>query len=205
MASTENGLAKARTGLHTAENWAKRVWTYPSEGNKSFAKYIAVLGKCLEVIDPTNRNEYNMDNDRDFLQLHTGLIWMYSQWEAEEAAILYKTFVDIVYQYYYQIITAKGANPETDAILNEKKRKLMVDVVDATDSNKAWRYITEESSPRFEIMELAVTVTTMFLEHGESAESRARKLWESRQAACLEKPVDPTDSAQGKLEHTGNG
>jgi hypothetical protein len=180
MASSKPSDEKLKTAynaLESAGKLAKEFWPYPdgTHGTSKGARaYYIVLTKGILAID----SEWAIPElliDATLIEMHTRLVWVYSQWNPQVAVIFYKAFVTSLYQY------DAGINKEQTPTARVEQTEFENTAIEATNDNAAWVYITKEPEPRHELMETAVTVTTMLLGVKEDQEKRSTKLWEERE------------------------
>jgi hypothetical protein len=175
---SDDKLKTAHNALENAGKLAKAFWPYPdgTHGTSKGAQaYYAALAKGILAIDPDWAIP-EQSNDAVLIEMHTRLVWLYSQWKAQEAVTFYKAFVTSLYQYDL------GINNDQSSTKKKEQKAFENTAITATNDNAAWVYITKEHEPRHEIMDQAVTVTTMMLGVGKDQEKISRKLWEEREA-----------------------
>jgi len=169
-------LKTAHDALENAGKLAKAFWPYPDGTHgtpKGTQTYYAALAKGIYAIDSSGWNIPEQATDVVLIEMHTRLVWLYSQWKAQEAVNFYKAFVTSLYQYDFGI--------NKDSTKKKEQTAFEQGAITATNDNDAWIYITKEGEPRHAIMEEAVTVTSMMIGVDKFRENMSTKLWEERE------------------------
>ena len=178
-------VAQALKGIKAAAVYATSIWSYPNgewRVKSTRGKYYNTLGKAIHELDP-EYSAYDSISDHTLIEMHTRLLWLYSQFEPAEAATLYKAFVTRLYQLDYGLTAEKAVDGLRGKEAGQLRDEFEQVAIQATDENDAWKFITEDAQARNIICEQAITVTTMMIGVPKDGlqEDGARKLWGQRE------------------------
>lgn len=148
---------------------AKAFWQ-PDPSPKAWAPYLKTLHRALDALDLGQNEGSNLDQDQkeELIQLHTHMIFAYSQHNAAAAAAHYNTFVE-------KLLYTHWANVATD------KSDFRNRACRATDENPGIGAITHEQPHRHGILTSALTVTSEFFGNSSAEYRKAQKKYEALQ------------------------
>jgi hypothetical protein len=143
------------TAVAKALEEAQGFWTETGHLNRAKMRYMRALGKALE------------DMSTEF-ELHTLMVFAYSQHNGEIAVSHYTAFNQTLYNFWCHL------DPNEQNQFGRRASK-------ATNDNPGINLITRTQPHRHSLLETAVTVTTQFYGYNDPASDRSRAFWERLQ------------------------
>jgi hypothetical protein len=157
------------TAVTKALQEAQGFWTENGHLDRAKMKYMRALGKALEAMGTEFAGEAEDNQEEQWLiELHTLMIFAYSQHNGETAVSHYTAFNHALYNFWYHLDSKQQKQ------FGQRASK-------ATNDNPGINLITRTQPHRHSLLETAVTVTTQFYGYNDPASDRSRAFWERLQ------------------------
>jgi hypothetical protein len=157
------------TAVAKALEEAQGFWTETGHLNRAKMRYMRALGKALEDMSTEFAGEAEDDQEEQWLiELHTLMVFAYSQHNGEIAVSHYTAFNQTLYNFWCHL------DPNEQNQFGRRASK-------ATNDNPGINLITRTQPHRHSLLETAVTVTTQFYGYNDPASDRSRAFWERLQ------------------------